>query len=441
MIKEITKAIQIVFREKNYIAIAGLATVVFAYVIYWLLYKVTTIPAFLQMTRAGEFGPYSYAYATAYWLTTIATIIIFGISVAFLTWLWRHSRLSKGASGSGFLGMVAGMLGSACPICGAFLLSFLGVTSGVFAFPLQGLEFKFLSLALIVGSTVIAARKVVTVQDCAECADVSLPTKNIAASAEYRPDTVPDTFTAKNLKVFPLEKALLWLLIILFIINQFFISSVLVTTGAVPKGGISRGGVARLFGIKTAGAYIVIAPKLNPDGKTTSLVEQPTITEVPANPNTGDAVVDAKVVMFPTGKPFYAPDDISFDDPINAQKKWKAIGFGMQLTKEQEARWNNLKNTFTCNYCCGGPNNVTTIARCGCAHSYAWQGFFRYMIATYGDTYTDDQLKGEAYRWTGIWYPKGVLEDYLLATGKGDVMGHQTHGGAGSDSMHGLGLK
>lgn len=60
------------------------------------------------------------------------------------------------------------------------------------------------------------------------------------------------------------------------------------------------------------------------------------------------------------------------------------------------------------------------------------------MLQTYGDKYTNEQLMGEAYRWTGIWYPKGVLEDYLLATGKGDVLGHQTHGGAGSDGRHGL---
>ena len=60
------------------------------------------------------------------------------------------------------------------------------------------------------------------------------------------------------------------------------------------------------------------------------------------------------------------------------------------------------------------------------------------MLEKYGDTYSDDQLFGEAYRWQAVWYPSGVVEDYLLATGRGDVLGHKTHGGAGADGRHGL---
>lgn len=93
---------------------------------------------------------------------------------------------------------------------------------------------------------------------------------------------------------------------------------------------------------------------------------------------------------------------------------------------------------MVCSYCCGGPTSVTTINRCGCAHARAVQGFFKYMLQNYGDKYSDDQLLGEGHRWYAIWYPKGMLEDYLLATGKGDVLGHQTHGGAGADGRHGL---
>ncbi len=431
MIKNLTQAFKIVFRQKKYITVAALAAVVLADATYWLLYKVTTIQTFFQMTRDGEFGLYSYAYAWTYWITTLFTIVLFGVSVAFLVWLWNHSKFSTGAAGSSAGGFFAAALGAACPICGAFLLSFLGVASGVGALPLMGLEFKFLSLVLVLGSMLLAARSIVKAQDCTECTDVSQSAHTVV-EPKLRPSERAHPFSEEK-STFSLERAFVWTLIALFMVNQSFISSALVAAGAAPAGGI-----ARLFGIKTTAAYSIIAPKLNPDGRTTSLVEQPTITPVPANPNSGDAVADAKVVMFPTGKPFYAPDDISFDDPINAQKKWKSIGFSMPLTAAQESRWNNLRNSFTCNYCCGGPTNVTVIARCGCAHSYAWQGFFRYMIVTYGDKYTDEQLKGEAYRWTGIWYPKGVLEDYLLATGKGDIMGHQTHGGAGTDGKHGL---
>ena len=415
--EKIMNGLQIIFRQSYYRNIAIVASIVVAYLSYWLFYQTTTIPTFLENIKNGDFGKYSLLYGYAYIITTVLIIVLSGFSIATAVWLYRHSQLGKEKTlGANIGGLTAAMFGMGCPVCGAFLLSLVGVAGGLTVFPLQGLELKFLSLALLIGSTVYCASKVKSAIHCEDC-------QNLPQTGHVR----------SKLIVLPLEKIFVLLLTGLFLVNQLLISQV-----SAGMGMTSGRGLASLFGIKKAAAYTIIAPKLNPDGKTTSLVEQPTITEVSANPNTGDALADAKVVMIPTGKPFYAPDDISFDDPINAQKKWKTIGFAIKLTAEQEKRWEGLKNSFTCNYCCGGPNNVTTIARCGCAHSFAWQGLFRYMIANYGDKYNDDQLKGEAYRWTGIWYPKGVLEDYLLATGKGDVLGHQTHGGAGADGRHGL---
>ena len=262
------------------------------------------------------------------------------------------------------------------------------------------------------GSTAYASRKVQQTLECEDCNDI--PKRSVI--------------------ILPLEKIFIFGLAALFLLNQLLIGQITASMGITSKGNL----VASLFHIKTASTMTIIAPKLNPDGKTTSLVEQPTISEVSANPNTGNALSDAKVVMIATGKPFYAPDDIAFDDPINAQKKWGAFENSITLTGNLQNRYNQLINTFTCNYCCGGPTNVTVIARCGCRHAKAWSGMFKYMLQNYGDKYTNEQLKGEAYRWTGIWYPKGVLEDYLLATGKGDVLGHQAHGGAGADGRHGL---
>ena len=417
ILKETIEGIKIVFRDSTSYKVALFAGLVIGYLYYWLLTKVTTIPMFFSMAKNGDFGAYSYLYAAIYWILTLSTIVSFGVSVAVLVWLWRRSRLSKVAGGANTLGAFVGALGAACPVCGAFLLSLLGITGGVAIMPFQGLELNFVSLGLMMGSTVISSRKVKQTE-CKECDDVP-----------KRVNAILNRFA-----VLPLEKIVITILIGLFIVNQILISQVTAKSGLSSGGG----GITRLFGIKTASATIVYAPKINSDGKTTTIVEQPTITEVPANPNTGDALADAKVVMIPTGKPFYAPDDISFDDPINAQNKWGAYENNITLSGTLQSRYDALISTFTCNYCCGGPNNVTTINHCGCRHAKAWRGMFKYMLQTYGDKYTDEQLKGEAYRWTGIWYPKGVLEDYLLVTGKGDVLGHQTHGGAGADGRHGL---
>lgn len=235
--------------------------------------------------------------------------------------------------------------------------------------------------------------------------------------------------------ILPLKEIIVPLLIVLFLLNQLMITQVSMAMGMASSGGF----IASFLGIRDSTSKTIIAPKINPDGKTTSLSEWPTITEVMASPHSGNALADAKVVMIATGQPFYAPEDISFDDPINAQKKWGVFETSIKLSTEQESRYQKLISTMmVCSYCCGGPNNVTMNKNCGCAHAKAVRGFYRFMIQNYGDKYSDEQLVGESHRWYAIWYPKGMLEDYLLATGNDSALLHESHGGAGSDGRHGI---
>ncbi|PIY79855.1 MAG: hypothetical protein COY81_00475 [Candidatus Pacebacteria bacterium CG_4_10_14_0_8_um_filter_43_12] len=432
--KTIINALQTVFREPFYRKIALGVILGVGYLSYWLLYQTTTIPTFLENMRNGDFGQYSYLYGVTFIITTLLIIGLSGISVAITVWLFRYSQKGTGKTlGANIGGLTVAAFGMGCPVCGAFLFSAIGIVAGFTILPLQGLELKLLSLAFLIGSTVYGAKKVVQAQDCNECKIVPLRKVKDMSSQAVAQKPVHSFSHKGTISVFPLEKIFVFALASVFFINQLLMSQVMASMG------MTRGNFAsRIFGIRTAAAYTIIAPQLNSDGRTTSLVEQPTIIEVPANPNSGDALADARVVMIPTGKPFYAPDDVSFDDPINAQNKWGAYEDSITISGDLQNRYNQLINTFTCNYCCGGPSNVTAIARCGCRHAKAWRGMFKYMLQNYGDRYTNEELMGEAYRWTGIWYPKGVLEDYLLATGNEDVLGHQTHGGAGSDGRHGL---
>ena len=227
------------------------------------------------------------------------------------------------------------------------------------------------------------------------------------------------------------HKTLLSILIAVFVVNQIAIASVSQAMGA------TQGLMAGMFGISAAQAMEIMMPVPNDDGKTTHLQMMPTITEVVGEPNSGDAVADAMAVMLATGTPFYAPEGVSFDDPVGALQLWGKYE-KMELDSEAEERYQRLISIFPCNFCCGSPTSVTLNGRCGCAHAKAARGFFKYMLSKYGETYSNDQLFGEAYRWQAVWYPSGVVEDYLLATGRGDVIGHKTHGGAGSDGKHGV---
>lgn len=224
------------------------------------------------------------------------------------------------------------------------------------------------------------------------------------------------------------------LLVGVFILNQVMIGLVARDLGV--HSGMPN--MVHLLSIKGANAMEIMMPIPNEDGMTTHLRMMPTITEVSAEPNSGDSIQDAMAVMIATGTPFYAPEGIHFDDPVGALNLWAGYENSITLTPELEARYKRLIGVFPCNFCCGSPTAVTMNGRCGCAHARAGRGFFKHMLSQYGDTYTDDQLVGEGYRWQAIWYPAGVVEDYLLATGRGDMLGHKTHGGAGSDGMHGL---
>lgn len=420
--KRIKDSLLIVFKDFFYINIAVITLIIVSLVSYWLFYQTTTIQTFIDNVQNGDFGQYSYAYGVAYGVTTLLIIALSGISIATTVWLFRHSKLGKGQTlGANAGGLVAAAFGMGCPVCGAFLLSAVGIAGGFAIFPLQGLELKFLSLALLLAATFYALSKVNAAIHCDECADI---THRI--SKDKKP-------VARRLIVLPLGKLILLALIVALSVNQFLI------TQSAAQMGFATGGFAELLGIRSANAKKIIAPKVNPDGTTTSLVEQPTITEVLANPRTGDALADAKVVMIATGKPFYAPEDISFDDPINAQKKWGAYENSITLTGDLNARYEKMIGTMmVCSYCCGSPTRVTLNKNCGCAHARAVRGFYKYMLQTYGAQYSDEELVGESHRWYAIWYPKGMLEDYLLATGNEQALPHETHGGAGTGGRHGL---
>jgi len=223
------------------------------------------------------------------------------------------------------------------------------------------------------------------------------------------------------------------ILTVVFLVNQIILISVSNAMGT----GLLRSQWMTYVGVKEASAMEIMMPMLNQDGMTTHLQMMPTITEVLGETGSSDSVADAMRAMIATGTPFYAPEGVSFDDPIVSLESWGGYA-ETTLTEAQMERYNRIIGTFTCNFCCGEATSVTRNGRCGCAHANAARGFFKYMIQKYGDTYSDDQLFGEAYRWQAIWYPSGVVEDYLLVTGRGNVIGHKTHGGAGEDGMHGI---
>ena len=167
----------------------------------------------------------------------------------------------------------------------------------------------------------------------------------------------------------------------------------------------------------SGGGDYIISSLVNQDGRTAHLEALPTISQLPKSPSTGDSTQDGIAFQIPHGTPFYAPEGISFDDPLNALKLWGLYENSIKLDAEQTERWKKITNVLTCDFCCGSPNRITIVTQCGCAHAKAQRSLAKFFVANYPE-YTDEQIVGEIARWKAVWYPKPLVEYYLIYNGQ-----------------------
>ena len=157
-----------------YSAIGANAGIALFLIYYWLLLKTSTITAFYYSTQTDP------VYMWVYIVTTLATVILFGVNAALAVYLFRRTKqlTVKDQSGT-VLGGTVGAFAAACPVCGAFLLSLIGVSGGLASLPFAGLELKVASLALIVLSLWLIRKKIKS----QACDDGTCPTPQ---SAHYK---------------------------------------------------------------------------------------------------------------------------------------------------------------------------------------------------------------------------------------------------------------
>ncbi len=137
-----------------YGAIGLVASLALFLVFYWSLSLNSSIYSLINNTKSEP------VYLALYILLTFGTIILFGINIPLLIYRWRKYGFPKLQSqGSTFFGSIVGIAASACPVCGSLLLSIVGITGGLAAFPLQGLELKALSFGLMALPVVLTGRE------------------------------------------------------------------------------------------------------------------------------------------------------------------------------------------------------------------------------------------------------------------------------------------
>ena len=87
-------------------------------------------------------------YSAALKIMVPASLFLFGLNFGLSTLLFRSGSGMK-SLGTSVLGGLLGGFGVGCPLCGAFLLSLIGVTAGLAALPFAGLEIWLASLAVM----------------------------------------------------------------------------------------------------------------------------------------------------------------------------------------------------------------------------------------------------------------------------------------------------
>ncbi|MBI4141164.1 hypothetical protein HY485_04985 [Candidatus Woesearchaeota archaeon] len=190
---------------------------------------------------------------------------------------------------------------------------------------------------------------------------------------------------------------------------------------------VSGGTLSLSDGEKVTYAPVLLAAGEAPvlQGYGTKIKELPTVSAQPKKQKTGDVVQDTLNKIVPTGTPEYGQEiGVSFDDPINAQRRLGQLEQTLTLNQQQEQRWLKIVSAFTCDYCCGSPQRPTRITNCGCAHAAAWRGLAKFLISKYGDKISDEQVAGELSKWKALWYPgptvQRIIQEQSATGGKID---------------------
>ncbi len=105
-------------------------------------------------------------------LSTVAIPLLFGVDIAMIVYFLRQkrARLQRGEIAASLGGAASGVVAAGCAACGSFLLvtilSFLGASGALALLPLKGGELGLLSVALLVLSIFLIARKIIAPVVC-----------------------------------------------------------------------------------------------------------------------------------------------------------------------------------------------------------------------------------------------------------------------------------
>ncbi len=170
---------QEVFRRPRYIALALIFAAIVGIGIIWLasyrlIWFALSSDIFDWTARLKilwtSLGMFATNFTLASQIMAVAVSILAGVNIAMLIFYLKRTRVIQGATGASAFGLAIGTFGVGCSGCGSVVLStFLGVMTAsaiVSWLPFRGVEFGILSIALIVASIYILAKKIQSPLTC-----------------------------------------------------------------------------------------------------------------------------------------------------------------------------------------------------------------------------------------------------------------------------------
>ena len=137
--------IKAVYKNKTYLVLSIIVSLLTFLALYYLTFYFTT-PTALRSTEGSFYFYFTFA-------SNFIISVLFGFNTsAIVSKIRMKSKIAKDTSLAGS-GAIVGAFASGCPVCGSLLLPLIGISGGLAAFPLRGLELKSLAVSLMLVST------------------------------------------------------------------------------------------------------------------------------------------------------------------------------------------------------------------------------------------------------------------------------------------------
>jgi len=162
--RNVAKALHLVFRNKYYVLLATVFTfLVFTFIVWLpnisLIVQIAGSDSIAWLDKLNFLGSLYGSIATNFTVVSatysILIAVLFGISVSLFLYYIRqqHGIVSSSATATSIGGLVSGFFGIGCAACGTFILTstltLFGATSILAFLPFGGEEFGFLGVGLL----------------------------------------------------------------------------------------------------------------------------------------------------------------------------------------------------------------------------------------------------------------------------------------------------